>query len=51
MSELDVNEDEVRSEHLEEVNAGAQWLYLFGVLLGGFLLMLALIALLGATTA
>lgn len=50
MSERDVNEDKVRSEHLKEVNAGTQWAYLFAVLLGGFLLMLALIALLGATT-
>ena len=50
MSELDVNEEQVRSEHLEEVNARTQWLYLFGVLLGGFLLMLALIAILAATT-
>ena len=49
MSELNVNEDQVRREHLEEVNAGTQWLYLFGVLLVGFLLMLALIAMLGAT--
>ena len=49
MSELDVNEDRVQSEHLEEVNVGAHWAYLFGVLLGGFLLMVALIALLGGT--
>jgi hypothetical protein len=47
MSERDVTEDEVRNEHLQEVNAGAQWAYLFGVLLGGFLLMIGLIALLG----
>ena len=50
MSEMDVNEDKVRSEHLEEVNVGAQWAYLFGVLLGGFMLMVALIALLGGMT-
>lgn len=50
MSEIDVNEDKVRAEHLAEVNVGAQWAYLFGVLLGGFLLMVALIALLGGTT-
>ena len=50
MSELDVNEDKVRSEHLEEVNAATQWAYLFAVLLGGLLLMVALIAMLGATT-
>ena len=50
MSELDVNEDKVRSEHLKEVNARTQWAYLFAVLLGGFLLMVGLIAILGATT-
>jgi hypothetical protein len=50
VSELDVNEGKVRSEHLKEVNAGAQWLYLFGVVLGAFLLMIALMAMLGATT-
>lgn len=50
MSERDVDEDRVRNEHLNEVNAGTQWAYLFGVLLGGFLLMVALIAALGGTT-
>lgn len=47
---MDVNEDKVRSEHLDEVNVAAHWAYLLGVLLGGFLLMVALIALLGGTT-
>jgi hypothetical protein len=49
VSERDVTEDRVRSEHLEEVHAAAQWAYLAGVLLGGFVLMVALIALLGGT--
>ena len=49
MSERGVDEDKVRSEHLEEVNVRAHWAYLFGVLVGGFLLMVALIALLGGT--
>ena len=47
MSERDVDEQQVRSEHLDEVSVGVQWAYLFGVLLGGFLLMVTLIALLG----
>jgi hypothetical protein len=47
--ELKVTEDDVREEHLREVNATAQWLYLGSVLAGGFLLMIGLIALLGST--
>jgi hypothetical protein len=50
VSERNVTEDQVRNEHLQEVNAGVQWAYLFGVLLGGFLLMLGLIAALGGTS-
>jgi hypothetical protein len=50
VSEFDVNEDTVRSEHLEQVSAGPQWAYLFGVLIVGFLLMVGLIAVLGGTT-
>ena len=49
MSERNVDEDQVRTEHLAEVSPAAQWAYLFGVLLGGILLMIALIAMLGAT--
>ena len=49
MSELDLSEDDVRQEHLHEVNAAAHWAYLFGVLVGGFLLMVGLIAILGAS--
>ena len=45
-----MTEDRVRAEHIKEVNVPAHWTYLFGVLLGGALLMLALIAVLGAST-
>lgn len=50
MSELDLTEDDVREEHLRAVNQPAQWAYLAGVLGGGTLLMLLLIALLDAAT-
>lgn len=49
MSELKISEDDVREEHLSSINVPAHWAYLFGVLLGAFVLMLGLIALLGAT--
>jgi hypothetical protein len=49
MTERDLTEENVRDEHLAEINPGTQWAYLFGVLLGGFLLMVGLIALLGGT--
>ena len=48
MSELKMSEDNVRDEHLKEVNVGGHWAYLFAVLVGGFLLMVALIAYLGS---
>ena len=48
MSEVDLTEDDVREEHLAEVHEPAQWLYLFGVLGSGLVLMIVLIALLGA---
>jgi hypothetical protein len=48
MSELKMSEDAVRDEHLAEVNVGAHWAYLFAVMIGAFLLMVGLIALLGA---
>jgi hypothetical protein len=41
--------EEVEAEHLEEVNPAAHWTYLVGVLAISFLLMLALIAWLGAS--
>jgi len=48
MSERTVDADQVRVEHLAEVDARAHWLYLVGVMAGGTLLMLAIIAILGA---
>ena len=50
MSELDLTEDDVRDEHLHAVRQPAQWAYLLGVLGAGTLLMLALIAVLDATS-
>ena len=44
-----MSEDRVREEHLNAVNVGAHWGYLLAVLIGGFLLMVALIAILGAS--
>jgi hypothetical protein len=44
-----MTEDDVRDEVLGAVNIGAHWAYLFGVLGGGFLLMVALIAVLGGS--
>ena len=49
MSEIDLTEEDVREEHLAAVHQPAQWLYLFGVLGVGLLLMLGFIALLGAS--
>ena len=47
MSERDVTEDDVREEHLAEVDERRQWAYLAVVLIGGTLAMIGLIALLG----
>ena len=49
MSDKTIDEETVRREHLEEVNEMAHWAYLVGVLAGGTLIMLVLIALLGST--
>ena len=43
-SERNLTEDQVRQEHLEAVHQPAQWAYLFGVLIGGTVLMVLLIA-------
>jgi hypothetical protein len=48
--ETEVDREQVRDEHLDEVQIGAHWAYLFGVLVGSFLLMIALIALLGSSS-
>ena len=47
--EAQIQQEQVREEHLGEVQIGAHWAYLFGVLLASFLLMVALIAWLGTT--
>ena len=49
MNERTVTEEQVQEEHLAEVSAAAHWAYLIGVLVVGFLLMVGLIAILGAT--
>ena len=48
MSERDLTEDDVRREHLAAVSTPAHWAYLFGVIGGAFVLMVALLALLGS---
>ena len=48
MTEQTVDAEQVRDEHLKEVNEAAHWAYVFVVLVGGTVLMLALIAFLGA---
>ena len=47
--ETEVTEDDVRAEHHGSANPAAHWIYLVGVLGGGLLLMLALIAYLGGS--
>ena len=47
--ETKVTHDQVWSDHLREVHVGRHWAYLAAVLVGGFLLMVALIAFLGST--
>ena len=49
--ERNLTEDAVRTEHLREVHVGRHWAYLGAVLGGGLLLMIALIAALGASAA
>jgi hypothetical protein len=47
MSEKTITEDDVRDEHLVEVNPTAHWIYVFGVVVGSTILMIVFIALLG----
>lgn len=42
--ELVISAEQVRREHLAEVRAPIQWLYLMSLLIGGFVAMLAFIA-------
>ena len=44
--ETEIREEDVRREHLTGVSAARHWGYLFGVLIGAFLVMVLLIALL-----
>jgi hypothetical protein len=46
--ETKVTQDQVWNEHLADVHVGRHWAYLAAVIVGGFLLMVALIALLGS---
>ena len=48
MSEKTITEEQVRKEHLDEVNPTAHWIYVFAVVVGSTVLMIAFIALLGA---
>ena len=50
MNELEITEEVVREERLANVDQRAHWVYLGGVLVGGVVLMLILIALLDAMT-
>jgi hypothetical protein len=45
--ETTITEDDVRTEHLQSAQPGLHWAYLFGMLGGSFVLMLAFIAWLG----
>ena len=47
--ETTITEDDVREEHTRTVHPLPHWAYLFGVIGGGALAMLALIALLGSS--
>ncbi len=44
MNEREIDAESVRREHLQAVHQPAQWAYLVGVLAGGTLVMLGLIA-------
>jgi hypothetical protein len=46
--EANIRQEDVWDEHLKNVRQRAHWAYLFGVLVGSFILMVALIAVLGA---
>jgi hypothetical protein len=47
MKETNIDEEQVRKEHLREVNQPAHWIYLLGVMLISFFLMIGLILVLG----
>jgi hypothetical protein len=47
--ETQLTEDDIYEEHQRSVKPTAHWAYLFGVLGGGLLFMVALIAVLGGS--
>ena len=47
--ETQLREEDIYEEHQRSVKPTAHWAYLFGVLVGGFLFMVALIAVLGGS--
>ena len=47
-NEATMTEERVRKEHLETVNVARHWAYLWGVMVGALIAMVAFIALLGA---
>jgi hypothetical protein len=49
MSERTIDAEKVREEHLAEVRESVHWVYLVSVLVGSTLLMLLLIAVMGAS--
>jgi hypothetical protein len=49
MSDRTTTEDQVRAEHLREVNVRAHWLYIVGVLGSGFVAMVLLMWVLGGS--
>ena len=46
-NERTISQQEVWDEHLSDVNVPAHWAYALGVMAGGFVLMVAFMALLG----
>ena len=50
MADSDVTVDDIEREHLDEVDPRAHWMYIVAVLGGSTLLMLGLIAWLGAAS-
>ena len=45
--ETKIDEQKVWNEHLSGINVPAHWAYLFGILVGGFIVMVALMGYLG----
>jgi len=47
VKEANVDEEQVRREHMREVNQPAHWVYLLGVIFISFFLMIGLMLVLG----